>query len=247
MGFLIPNLSDIFDIIIIALVIYKIITTFEKTRTIQIMISILLILLFYFVATSFHLRMVTSILQSLKNFWILALIIIFQPEIRDLLTHSSQNITFSGIFRRANANIYAPILEAIGYMSQKRIGGLIVFEKNRKLEEFINSGEIVDAKVSAKLLLTIFNPKTMLHDGAVIIRKGKIHAVKVVLPLTKNIDHGRLFGTRHLAAIGISEMTDAFVIVVSEESGRISYARNGSLLTVQKLEELLPMIVDESR
>jgi diadenylate cyclase len=131
-------------------------------------------------------------------------------------------------------------------MSFRKIGALILIENQRKLNDYIESGEMIDAKISIKLLLTLFNTKSILHDGAVIIRKDRILAAKVVLPLSENIEYTRILGTRHLAAVGITEETDAFAIIVSEETGRISAARNGEFITDLSIDELAQRIKDET-
>jgi diadenylate cyclase len=131
-------------------------------------------------------------------------------------------------------------------MSFRKIGALIVIENKRSLNEYIESGEMIDAQISVKLLLTIFNNKTILHDGAAIIRDNRILAVKVVLPLSENMEYTQKHGTRHLAALGISEITDALVVVVSEETGRISVAKNGELTTDLTIDELSQRIKDET-
>jgi diadenylate cyclase len=140
--------------------------------------------------------------------------------------------------------VNTPLLNAISILSFRKIGALIVLENNRKLDHYVETGEIIDARISTKLILTIFNNKTILHDGAAIIRGERIWAVKVVLPLSENLEYTQKFGTRHLAAIGISEETDAFVIVVSEETGRISVAKNGEIFTALSLDELSQRIKD---
>jgi len=131
-------------------------------------------------------------------------------------------------------------------MSFRKMGALILIENQRKLNDYIESGEVIDAKISVKLLLTLFNTKSILHDGAVIIRKDRILAAKVVLPLSENIDYTRILGTRHLAAVGITEETDAFAVIVSEETGKISASRGGEFITDLSIDELAQRIKDET-
>ena len=150
------------------------------------------------------------------------------------------------VFKDTKKKIYTLLLNAVSIMSFRKIGALIVIENNGKLDDYIESGETIDAQISTKLLLTIFNSKTILHDGAVIIRKERILAVKVVLPLSENIEYTQKFGTRHLASIGITEKSDAFAIVVSEETGRISVAKNGVISTDLTIDELSQRIKDET-
>jgi diadenylate cyclase len=132
-------------------------------------------------------------------------------------------------------------------MSFRKTGALILVENKQSLDEFIATGEVIDARLSSKLLLTIFNRRTILHDGAVVLRGDRIIAVKVLLRLSRNVEYTQKFGTRHLAAIGVTEETDCLAIVVSEESGRISAAQNGAIFTDLSTEELAQIIADGTR
>jgi len=129
-------------------------------------------------------------------------------------------------------------------MSFRKTGALVVIENRRKLTEYINSGEIIDATLSLRLILTIFNPRSALHDGAIIIRGDRIMAAKVVLPLSKKSEYSKRFGTRHLAGIGITEISDAIAIIVSEQNSQISVARDGKIQVNVAYEELLQIITD---
>jgi diadenylate cyclase len=140
--------------------------------------------------------------------------------------------------------VYANLLNAVAIMSFRKVGALIVIENSRKLDEYIESGEIIDADITVKLLLTIFNSKTILHDGAVIIRNNRIYACKVVLPLSEKVEFKQKLGTRHLAALGISEESDAFCVIVSEETGKISTAYNGEIILGISQDELSQRIKD---
>ncbi len=247
MEFLIPRLSDILDIIFIAVIIYSIILVIKRIGGYEILAGLGLILIMYFIASVFKLQMVTSILKGLQNYWILVVVIIFQPEIRSVLAKTGQNHYLNPFRRKTPKTTYTTIVNAINAMSFRKIGALIVFEKSRKLTDFIQSGEVIDALISSKLLLTIFNNKTILHDGAVVIRKDRVFAVKVVLPLSQQLDYVQKYGTRHLAAIGVTENTDAFTVVVSEQSGDIAFAKNGVIHTNISTEELLQRLTDESK
>ncbi|MCF7793552.1 MAG: diadenylate cyclase CdaA [Candidatus Cloacimonetes bacterium] len=247
MEILIPSLSDILDILIIAFILYRFIILLRKVGGYQVLIGIITAVVIYFAATFLELNMVTSLLQILKEYWVIVFIIIFQQEIRSLFTRLAQSHDLRSLFSSAKKSVYSPLLNAVSIMSFRKIGALIVFENNRKLNDYIESGELIDAQISVKLLLTIFNNKTILHDGAAIIRGDRIQAVKVVLPLSENIEYAQKFGTRHLAAVGITENTDAFSIVVSEETGRISVAKNGELITDLTIDELSQRIKDETR
>lgn len=192
--------------------------------------------------------MLAYLLRMVKDFWVIALIILFQPEIRIILSKVGHgHVLFPFMKEPEKKAYYHAVLGAVSAMSFRKTGALIVFEKKTKLDEYISTGEIIDAKISTKLLLTIFNNKTILHDGAIVIRGDRIIAVKVVLPLTQNVEHVQEFGTRHLAAIGISDKSDAYAIVVSEETGKISFAEDGEILKDISVEELSQRLSDASK
>jgi len=246
MSFLVPRITDFIDILLVAFLLYRLILLTKKTGGYQILLGLGVILVLYFAASILNLRMITSFLKILKDYWVIVFVIIFQPEIRNLFTKLAGNRDLLSLFKTDNKYSFTPLLNAVSIMSYRNIGALIVIEKQRKLDEFIESGEMIDAQISLKLLLTIFNQKTILHDGAVIIRANRIHAAKVVLPLSENIDYTRKLGTRHLAAVGVSEQSDAFVIVVSEETGRISIAMDGELISNLSIDELAQRLKDET-
>jgi len=151
------------------------------------------------------------------------------------------------LFQAKKGSIYPKILNAVSVLKHRHKGSLIVIEGNNKLDNYFETGEILDSEISVKLLLTIFDNRSLLHDGAVIIRNNRIHACKVVLPLSENLEYTREQGTRHLAAIGISELTDAVVIVTSEETGRISLAKRGHLAINLQMDELAQILKDETK
>jgi diadenylate cyclase len=183
-----------------------------------------LVVVSWMIARAFQLHAITWLLQAGIGVSALVMAVVFQPELRRLFTRMGgffPNQDLSG-----NASIVAQLGEAIGYMASKRIGALIVFERNDRLEDYVASGPM-DCEISSKLITTIFWKDTPLHDGAMIVRGGRIAAAGVILPLTNNPAFRTLSGTRHRAGIGISEDTDALVIVVSEETGQISMADRG--------------------
>jgi diadenylate cyclase len=194
------------------------------------------------------LEMVSSLLHAFKSLWIIIIVVLFQPELRAMLAKLNLSTEFSlGNRKQENKEYYGPLIDAISAMSFRRIGALIVIENRRHLNEYINAGEIIDSKVSLRLILSIFNTKSVLHDGAIIIRNGRIIAAKVVLPLSKSIENSKKFGTRHLAGIGISEVSDALAIIVSEQTGRISIATDGIIQQDIAFEELMQIISDASK
>lgn len=172
---------------------------------------------------------------------ILALVILFQPEIRKLLYRIGQNTTLDRFFKTNESNtLIEEVIDAVKSMSRSKTGALIVFARSSSLQDLVDVGKKLDAVVSSELLQTIFNRETPLHDGAVVIRDDRIVAASCYLPISQNPNISSVFGTRHRAAVGISETNNVFVLIVSEETGRISVAKNGSLtsgLTIQKLRK----------
>ena len=245
MEILIPKFADIVDIFIITFLIYHILLVLRRSGGWQILVAVLAIIVLATIATALNLRMVSSLLNSISRYWALALIILFQPEIRTLLSkiNLSRELNLS-LRKRETNHVYMPLIDAISSLSFRKIGALIVIENRRKLTEYINNGEIIDAALSLRLVLTIFNPKSPLHDGAIIIRGDRIIAAKVVLPLSKNPEYIKHFGTRHLAGIGITEVSDAIAIIVSEQTSQISVAQNGEIKVNVAYEELLQILMD---
>jgi diadenylate cyclase len=246
MEILIPKFTDILDILIIAFILYRLVILLKKAGGYQVLIGLIVAVIIYFTATLLELNMVTSLLGIIKNYWVILFIILFQQEIRSLFARAAHNHDLRSLFTNAKKSVHSPLLNAVSIMSFRRIGALVVIENNRNLNDYIELGEYIDAQISVKLLLTIFNNKTILHDGAAIIRNDRIMSVKVVLPLSENVEYTQKHGTRHLAAIGLTESTDALVVVVSEETGRISVAKNGELITDLTIDELSQRIKDET-
>ncbi|MCF7912594.1 MAG: diadenylate cyclase CdaA [Candidatus Cloacimonetes bacterium] len=247
MNFLTPGFNDIIDISLIALLLFLGMQFFKRNGNLQLFGFLLILLLSYFLTTLFELKMMTYVLNQIKNYWFLVFIILFQPEIRGVLAKFNQRYNLMKLFQQKQGDIYPKILNAVKALSLRSKGSLIVIERNNNLDKFMESGEILDSAISVKLLLTIFDSRSLLHDGAVVIRNRRIHACKVVLPLSENLDYTREHGTRHLAAIGISEHTDAVVVITSEETGRISLAKRGVLHSNLSLDELTQMLKDETK
>lgn len=246
MEILIPKITDIIDILIIAFIIYRIILLMKRVGSFQILAGLLAVVLIYFTALILKLNMVSALLGIMKEYWIIVFIVLFQQEIRSIFARIGRSHDLRSLFKSPTKSVYTPLLNAVSIMSFRKLGALIVIENEHKLNDLIESGEMIDAQISIKLLLTIFNNKTILHDGAVIIRDDRILAVKVVLPLSENVEYTKKLGTRHLAAVGITENTDAFAIVVSEETGKISVAKNGILTTDLTIDILSQRIKDET-
>ena len=227
------RISDILDILVVAYLIYKLIMLIRRTNSFHLARGVLLILVALGLSGVMHLTMVNRLLRRTVELGLIALVILFQPELRRLLERVGSNIP--GFFNvrkldtlEAEGDITQTVM-ACDEMSATRTGALIVFERHNILEEQVLSGTVLDAEVSAELLKNIFFVKAPLHDGAVIIRGGRIAAAGCVLPLTGNTNLSPDLGTRHRAGIGMSEQSDAVVVIVSEETGSISIAVDGML------------------
>jgi diadenylate cyclase len=245
MSFLIPSILDIIDILLVAYIFYRLFLLVRGTKVYPIIWLLIFIIILYFIAQLLDLSLLGSIVNILANFWFIAFIVLFQPEIRSAVIKIRQRPLFRSFFPKKQPVRYSELLSAIKTMSENKIGGLFVIEREASLTEYIATGEVIDAEISGKLILTIFNPKTALHDGAIVIRGNRIVAAKVILPLTSQEKYVQRYGTRHQAGIGISEQTDAFVIIVSEETGRISTAKNGMINEDVTIDILLQRLRDE--
>jgi len=245
MNFLVPNIIDVLDILVVAYIFYRIILLVHGSKTYQIVWGLILVVIIYFVAELLNLTLLGSIVRIIRDIWAIALVVLFQPEIRSALIKFGQKPFIKSLFPQKSEYRFTELLNAIRAMSYSKIGGIFVLVEKVGLDDYIVTGEIINAEISEKLILTIFNNKTVLHDGAMVIRDNKIVAAKVILPLTNQTKYVRKFGTRHQAAIGISEQTDAFVIVVSEESGKISTAKNGTMKSNVSIDILTQTLMDE--
>lgn len=248
MSFLLPQLNDVIDIALLSIIIYYIILLLsKKAGGVSLIFGALIAIVIYFVSSFFELSLINSIFRSLKNYWLIIFVIIFQKELKNALIKFGQRGGFKRLLKENKKSYYHTLINTVSVLAFRKIGALIVIERNNKLTDYISSGEIIDADISNKLILTIFNKNTILHDGALVIRKNRIYAVKVVLPLSQNVEYVKQLGTRHLAAVGLSESTDAVVIVVSEETGKISFAINGNLFRGLSVEELRQRVIDATK
>lgn len=226
------QISDIVDIIIVAVAVYYLIKHFRNTRVAQLLKGIATIFVITFLAEWLHLNMISFILESTMQVGLIALIIIFQPELRRGLEHMGRS-KFGRWFsseKEEQPDIAAEVCKAAKNLSCTNTGALIVFEKDTVLDDLLTSGTPIGANVTAELLENIFVPNTPLHDGAVLIRDNKIHQASCVLPLSSNKDLSNELGTRHRAALGISEQSDCISLVVSEETGKISVMQKGDMI-----------------
>lgn len=224
---------DVIDIIVIAFIIYKAIEFLRETRAGQLVKGIIFLLALYAFSIGFKLAVLRWLLSAVFGSAIVAVAIIFQPELRRLLERVGQT-RISNLQSASNES--EEIIKSIGVICKSaaqfkktKTGALIVFERKTQLGEIINTGTVIDAQASQSLIGNIFYPKSPLHDGAVIVRDGRIYAASCILPLTQSTAFSSQLGTRHRAGIGMTENSDAIVLIVSEETGNISIAFNGQI------------------
>ncbi|HSR04803.1 MAG TPA: diadenylate cyclase CdaA [Proteiniclasticum sp.] len=240
------NVSSIIDIVIVAYLIYRMYKLIIETRAELLLRGIVLILLLIPISYIFNLTMVYTIISKTITIGVLTLVIIFQPEIRRMLEHIGRS-AFSDrrVLRDTDilTKVVNEIVAAMDNLSKTKTGALIVIEQDTGLGDISESGVRIDALVSTSLLENIFVPNTPLHDGATIIRGDRIMSSGCVLPLTTNKDISKKLGTRHRAALGLSEVSDSLVLIVSEETGTISLALNGKLVRNYDRERLQKILV----
>ncbi|TZF80904.1 TIGR00159 family protein [Pedobacter sp. BS3] len=252
-SFLHIRLLDIVDILLVAVIIYYIYNLIRGTIAVNILLGLIIIYLTYLIVKQLHMQLLTQILGGFTSVGFIALIVVFQTEIRRFLLLLGKNATLKNIswwsflFRKnneesSNPAFIKPVIDACKSMKNSRTGALIVFAKYFDEQYYQNSGEHMEAHISKRLLESIFQKNSPLHDGAVVIADGKIKCASCILPLTDNENLPLQFGLRHRAGIGISEMSDAVAVIVSEETGEISYAKQGRVkmnVSFAELENLL--------
>ena len=240
------RLIDVLDIVIVAYLVYKILGFIQETRAQQLVRGLVVLGIVFFLSDFLKLYLLNWLLRNFVTMGFFALIVLVQPELRRGLEQLGRRNIVSGQFRsldKENAiEVVKEIVAAVDDFSATRTGALIVFERETMLNDIIETGTIVDARISVRLLGNLFYEGSPLHDGAVIIRGDRIHAASCVLPLTEKKNIGRNLGTRHRAGLGVSEVSDALVIVVSEETGVISVAENGNFrrfMDLKSVEKIL--------
>ena len=226
-GFLTITIIDLIDIILVTWIFYKVYQYFKETRAGQMLIGLVILLISSFIFNSLDLAAMSWLLNQFQTVWVVAFVILFQPEIRRLLIYVGQTRFFQTIFRMGTSRSLESIVEASLLMSEKKWGALIVIQRETGLRSYKEAGIQLKAEVSTPLLLSIFNPNSSMHDGAVILQNTLIEAAGCILPLTESQMISPEMGTRHRAALGITEESDALVVVISEERGSISIAENG--------------------
>lgn len=230
--FTLHNFTSLIDIFAVWFLIYNLLLIVRDTKAVQLLRGIVLILIVKIISAYTGLSTLSWIMDQVINWGVIGLIVIFQPEIRRGLEHLGRGSLFvKGRKENENAQKMITALDrAIQYMSKRRIGALITMQMNTGLEEYIETGIDLDADVSGELLINIFIPNTPLHDGAVIIKNNRIAAAAAYLPLSQSNLIPKELGTRHRAAVGISELTDAMTVVISEETGEVSITQNNELV-----------------
>ncbi len=232
-GFLnLPSLTwtSALDIFVVAFIIYQVLVFIKGTRAVQMVLGLALIIVFYYFSRWARLQTASWILTNIVPYFVFVIVVIFQSEIRRALARFGQAPAFSSGFSSINRNeLYDEVVLAVNTLASNQTGALIVIERDIGLKTYIESGIAIDAALSYDLLISVFNPAVPLHDGAVIVQNGRMAAAACFLPLTVKPRLSKELGTRHRAAIGVTEETDAVAIIVSEETGSISFAHDGEI------------------
>jgi diadenylate cyclase len=242
--FSLPFLINVLDIIVVWYIVYKLIQLVRGTKAIQLFKGVAMFIAIRFLAELIGLHTLSWLMDQVITYGVIAAIVIFQPEIRRGLEHLGRTTFFTPSKNESNKDeeMIKAFDKAIQYMSKRKIGALITIERNTGLEEYIETGIPLDADITGELLINIFIPNTPLHDGAVIIRDGKISVSCAYLPLSDSVLLPKEFGTRHRAALGVSEVSDALTIIVSEETGNVSITLNNRLYSDLSQEDYLKML-----
>ncbi|PTX58927.1 diadenylate cyclase [Melghirimyces profundicolus] len=240
--------NDIVDILIVSYIIYKLLMLVKGTRAVQLLKGISVVLLVWVLSNFFELSTLQWLTETLFSWGIIVIIIIFQPELRRALEQLGRGRFFNRSAREDEQMITKAVgemVKAVAYLTKRRIGALIVVERQTGLSDYVESGIELDAHLGSELLSNIFTPNAPLHDGAVVVRHDRVVAAGCYLPLSENPFISKELGTRHRAGMGISEVTDAVAIIVSEETGRISLAVQGQLERGLSDEELISRLYKE--
>lgn len=254
LGFLTVTLLDVIDVLLAAILIYQLYRLVKGTAAIYIFLGILMVYLFWLFVKALDMKLLSNILGQVIGVGVLAVIIVFQQEIRKFLTMIGSNSFLAknnfpkGIFskiiheQKEPEIDSAPIIKALRQMSKSRTGAILVIEKNNDLSFFVNTGDVLDSVISKRLIENIFYKGSPMHDGAVIISQNKIKAARCILPISENPELPARLGMRHRAAIGITEQSDAVVITVSEETGEIAFVKEGEIklnVSPEEIEKIL--------
>ncbi len=246
-AFLTIRWVDILDVVLVSFLLYQLYKLVRGSVAFRIFIGFVTIYLVYWVVRALQMELLTAILGQFIGVGVIALIILFQQEIRKFLLMVGRSTFmredgFLSMFFRRNVNqqqsTLQPVLDAVKSLTNNETGALIVFTKTDELRYFEENGDLIDAIISKRLLISIFNKNSPLHDGAVIVRNGRIRAARCILPVTDKTDLPAQYGLRHRAGLGMSEVTDAVILIVSEETGQLAIAHEGELETNLSMAEL---------
>jgi len=238
-----PGWGDVVEILIVAAVFYRVLLLIRRTRAMQILLGVSGLAFVYVVAWFLGFALITRMLEALFQYGAIAALVVFQPELRSALARLGQSRMFRVFNRLEESLVVDELVEAVGQLSRAKIGAIIAIEREVGLDEYAQTGSPIEARVSSEMLTTIFTPYSPLHDGAVLVAGDHIRAAGAILPLTQSALPDRTLGTRHRAAVGLSEETDAIVIVVSEETAQVSVARRGRLERGLDLDQLRHLLV----
>jgi len=237
------TIIDILDVLILSYLIYKLYFFLQGSRAAQMAMGLLVILFASVLTQIFNMASMSWLFENLRTVWLVGFVVIFQPELRRMLIHLGQTRLIRMLIKGTGEQVIDEVVTGTSQLARHSYGGLIVLMRNTGLKTFIESGMKLQAEVSAPLLVSIFNPRSPLHDGAVIIQDHIIEAAKCILPLSQAKDFDSSLGTRHRAGLGISEESDAFIIIVSEERGQISTAYEGVLTRNISADELRNQLI----
>lgn len=245
------SVADIIDVLIMTFIIYKVLVLIRKTQAARVLKGIVLLVVALAIASLAGLNVINFLLSNTLQLGLIALLVLFQPELRRMLETVGGSGSLAKIIGKGDEdsgdmeNVIAQVVSATSTLSQQKIGMLLVFERSIRLDEVVKTGTIVDSAVTSMLIRNIFFPKAALHDGATIIRDGRMLAAGCVLPLTTNNNLSPDLGTRHRAGVGVSEVSDAVVVIVSEETGSVSVAIGGMLKRHLKSDTLAALLRNE--
>jgi diadenylate cyclase len=227
--FVTPGWTDLVEILVVAFLLYRILLVIQRTRAMQILLGLVLLAFGYGISRLLDLILIRTLLEKFFQYGAIAALVVFQPELRAALARLGQSRMMRVFQRLEGSHVADEIVEAVQRLSRARVGAIIAVEQDVGLDEYAESGSAVQARVSAEMIATIFTPYSPLHDGAILISGDVIRTAGAILPLTQSSVSDRSLGTRHRAALGLSEETDAVVIVVSEETSQVSLALGGRL------------------
>lgn len=239
------RIVDVLEVALVSYLLYKLYLLMRGTLAVSIFLGVLALYLVQVIVTAANMTIMETLFSTIGDVAVLAIIVLFQPEIRRLLLLLGQNPLVRRFVASSDQDeLVEEVTKAARHMSERHIGALIVMERSTGLRNYIETGKQVGARVSSDLLVTLFHGQNPLHDGAVIIRNRKLEAARCILPVSTSMKLSPQLGLRHRAAVGLTEQTDAFVIVVSEETGTISVSRNGDVISNLTAEELQAQLMD---